>query len=80
VFGQSELDYGMAYPDSGGRVLDEAGLHALLLHHGGHRDIVMLMRSDRASRIAAMLPPGTTRSQQGEIVLLRIGANADSDG
>lgn len=80
VYGQSELDYGMAYADTGGRALDMAGLDALLRRYEGRRDIVLLMRSDREDALAGLLPPEATRSQRGDLVLWRIDVNGGAGG
>jgi len=79
VFGQSELDYGMSYPDARHRQLDEAALHRLI-ETRAHRDVALLIKADREQALADILPSGAQRAAVGELVLWRIKGIRHPDG
>ena len=76
----SELDYGLAYPEHAHRKLTQPGaLAALIAQNAGHREIVFVTRDSRERLLAGVLPDNAQRVQWGQFVVWRIPAsNPDS--
>jgi 4-amino-4-deoxy-L-arabinose transferase len=72
VFGQSEVAYGLSYPEAAHRALDARGLGDLLAQNVGRREIVILCKDSDESQFVEALPEDATRAQLGELVMWRI--------
>ena len=80
LFGQSEVHYGMTYPESRHRELDDAGLERLLGESYGRRAIVFLTKADRERELSGILPARGRRAQQGDLVLWYFDESPKPDG
>lgn len=74
VIGGGEIAYGLSYPEDEHRLVDELSLASLIRANAGRVDIVIFCEDGTEERIRQALPPGTSRTQVGGLVLLRIPA------
>lgn len=70
VLSEGEIAYGLAYPESRHRSLDEARLDALVAAHAG--DTVMILRDSTAQRLPPALIARAERRQRSDVVILRL--------
>jgi 4-amino-4-deoxy-L-arabinose transferase len=70
LLSEGEISYGLAYPESRHRSLDEARLDALVAAHAG--DVVMILRDSTAQRLPPALVGRAERRQRSDIVILRL--------
>jgi 4-amino-4-deoxy-L-arabinose transferase len=78
VIGGGEIAYGLSYPEDEHRFVDEQSLASLIRANEGSVDIVIFCEDGTEQRILPALPPGTSRTQVGGLVLLRIPAATES--
>ncbi len=71
----SELDYGLAYPEDAHRKLTRPGaLATLIAQNAGHREIVLVVKDSREQILTDVLPHNAQRIQWGQFVVWRIPA------
>jgi 4-amino-4-deoxy-L-arabinose transferase len=63
-----EIQYGLSYPESRHRWLDEASLAALIEANAGRHDILVLCEDSTEPRVVSVLPARATRRQQGKLI------------
>lgn len=71
VLSAGEIEYGLSYPDSRARLLDDAGLRRLLAERG-KRGVLVVCSEPTASRIAGVLPAAARRDERGKVVVWRL--------
>jgi 4-amino-4-deoxy-L-arabinose transferase len=73
LMSRGEISYGLSYPDSAQRYLDQARF-AELLATRQQRDVVIFCTQESAPRIAELLPIDAARRERGDFVLWHLGA------
>jgi 4-amino-4-deoxy-L-arabinose transferase len=68
VLAPGETAYGLAYPESRMRNLQDGGLQRLLGEYAGTREIFIVVRPENDAQIAGSLPPAATRIERGGLV------------
>lgn len=76
VIGGGEIAYGLSYPEDEHRLVDEVSLASLIRANEGRVDIVIFCEEGTEQRVLPALPPGTSRTQVGGLVLLQMPAVA----
>lgn len=70
LVGEGELAYGLAYPESRHRSLDDGQLGDLVARSTGN--VVMIVRDSTAERLPVDLLARARRTQRGDVVILRL--------
>jgi 4-amino-4-deoxy-L-arabinose transferase len=68
VMTPGEIAYGLGYPESRARNLQNGGLERLIEDNRGVRDIFIVCRPDNEEQIGVELPDGATRVERGGLV------------
>jgi 4-amino-4-deoxy-L-arabinose transferase len=76
VLSPGEIEYGLSYPESRYRQLDNAAFRRLIEANRGRHAILVVCEPATDERIAPLMPPYARRSQHGKVVLWRIPARA----
>lgn len=70
LVGEGELAYGLAYPESRHRSLDDGQLGDLVARSTGN--VVMIVRDSTAERLPVDLLARARRTQRGDVVIMRL--------
>jgi 4-amino-4-deoxy-L-arabinose transferase len=73
LMSRGEISYGLSYPDSTQRYLDQIRF-AELLATRKQRDVIIFCTQESAPRIAELLPIDAVRRERGDFVLWHLGA------
>jgi len=77
VLAPGEIAYGMAYPDSRFRNLQDGGLSQLIADSRGIRDMFIVARPENAAPVDAAVPDTASRLESGGLVRWHIPATTD---
>jgi 4-amino-4-deoxy-L-arabinose transferase len=81
VLTPGEIGYGLDYPESRARNLQNGGLARLIDEHRRTREIFIVVRPDHEDQIGVVLPSEATRTERGGLVrwqIPRTGAASDN--
>lgn len=74
VLSPGETAYGMAYPESRDRNLEDRGLADLIEANRGRREILIICRDRNEAQVLDTLPERAEREERGRVVLWRVPA------
>jgi 4-amino-4-deoxy-L-arabinose transferase len=72
VVTKGEIEYGLEYPESRHRLLDDAAFESLLTENRNRRDIVVVVRESTERRLPSTPLRNAERQQRSDVVMLRI--------
>jgi len=76
---EGELAYGLSYPESRHRLLDEGGARSLIAENFGVVDMAFFINENTERWLAPLMPATAKRSEFGNYIVWRIPAEKEAD-